>query len=42
MGKATLATSETSLQSAGAKLRAANWERLGILYARIALSAAFL
>lgn len=42
MGKATMAASKAALQGAREKLRTENWERMGILYARIALSAAFL
>jgi putative oxidoreductase len=35
-------TSETALAGIGAKLHAMNWERAAVLYARIALGAAFL
>jgi putative oxidoreductase len=42
MGKAPLAAAENSPQGATTTGRTLNWERLGILYARIALGAAFL
>jgi putative oxidoreductase len=42
MGKAQLAASETSLRRATTTSGTLNWARLGVLYARIALGAAFL
>ena len=42
MGKAPLAAAENLPQGATTTGRTLNWERLGILYARIALGAAFL
>jgi len=42
MDKAQLAASETSQRRATTTLGTLNWERLGVLYARIALGAAFL
>jgi len=42
MGKVPLAAAENSPQGATTTGRTLNWERLGILYARIALGAAFL
>jgi putative oxidoreductase len=42
MGKAPLAAAENPPQGATTTGRTLNWERLGILYARIALGAAFL
>jgi len=42
MGRAPLAAPETPPQGATTTGRTPNWERLGILYARVALGAAFL
>lgn len=42
MNQHTRAASETTLAGISDKLRAMNWERTGVLYARIALGAAFL
>ncbi len=42
MGKAPLAAGENPPRGATTTARTLNWERLGILYARIALGAAFL
>lgn len=42
MGKTTIAAPEAGPQRANGKPSAVNWERMGLLYARIALGAAFL
>jgi putative oxidoreductase len=42
MGKAHLDTAENPQRAAMTTARSLNWERLGILYARLALGAAFL
>ena len=42
MGKTTMAAPEAGLQRVNGKTSAVNWERMGLLYARIALGTAFL